>query len=94
MDTAKEFRISDLPTMRFGTKEDWFKTWIKKAAAEISKTVPIHVDAHAIFHTLIKSKTVRDKWFGDYPIPRETDMDLIEIAEVADLKPTAKRARR
>ena len=63
MDTAKEFGIGELITKRFGGEEDWVKAWIKAAARELSKTTPLHVDAHRIYHTVVRSRNVIKKGF-------------------------------
>ena len=94
VDTAKKFEISKLEWMRFGAKENWVNTWIKAAARELSKTVPLHVEQHRIYHTVVGSRRVMERRFQNYPVRvnGEGEMELLEVSPVPVAAPAAPAA--
>ena len=64
----QKIQVSQFVYKRFGGGEGWVKLWIKAAARELAKTIPLHVDFYRIYHTVVRSQNVMKRRFQNYKI--------------------------
>lgn len=65
---------------RVGGREGSVKLWIEAAARELAKTIPLHIETHRIYHSVIENTAVMERRFQNYPV-KVNDAGEMEVLE-------------